>query len=200
MGATKRLAEDYIQTLGGTSCTRFVAVRFGNVLGSVGSVVPLFQEQINKGGPLTVTHPDMVRYFMTIQEACQLVLEAGAIGRGGEILALDMGEPMKILDLARRMIALSDPGQPEDIRIEITGLRPGEKLVEELWFNHEELQTTRCAKIFVHKAGQARERTPQELILGIDAAIKDSGNVRAHIQELVPCYQPNPEVSVAHTR
>jgi FlaA1/EpsC-like NDP-sugar epimerase len=190
MGATKRLAEIYLQSLQKTSGACFVSVRFGNVLGSAGSVIPLFREQIAKGGPVTVTHPEMVRYFMTIPEACQLVLEAGAIGRRGDVLVLDMGEPIKILDLANHMIRLSgfEPGR--DIKIEFTGVRPGEKLYEELSFDNEKMLTTRCPKIFLHKVNGEQVRTPAGILTGIEAALADPENVRVHLGELVPSYQP----------
>jgi FlaA1/EpsC-like NDP-sugar epimerase len=138
MGASKRIAEKYIQSLffnfkGEKGFkTKFITTRFGNVLGSSGSVVPLFTEQIKKGGPITITHPDIIRYFMTIPEACQLVLEAGAMGNGGEIFIFDMGEPVKIIDLAKKMILLAGLVPDKDIEIKIVGLRPGEKLYEEL--------------------------------------------------------------------
>jgi FlaA1/EpsC-like NDP-sugar epimerase len=142
MGASKRIAEKYVQSLqfkhgsaNGKFFTKFITTRFGNVLGSNGSVVPLFAKQIAEGGPITVTHPDIIRYFMTIPEACQLVLEAAAMGNGGEIYIFDMGNPIKIVDLANKMIKLAGFIPEKDIQIQITGLRPGEKLYEEL-LNH----------------------------------------------------------------
>lgn len=138
MGATKLMAEKYLQAMAQTSGTKFITVRFGNVLNSVGSVVPTFRKQIESGGPVTVTHADMVRYFMTIPEAVQLVLQAGAVGHSGHVLILDMGEPVKIVDLAKDMIALSGLSYPEDIEIEFSGLRPGEKMYEELFYQHEQ--------------------------------------------------------------
>jgi FlaA1/EpsC-like NDP-sugar epimerase len=161
MGATKRVAELYIQSLNNspslsiqhpapsTSATRFVAVRFGNVLGSSGSVVPIFQKQIEAGGPVTVTHPDMKRYFMTIPEASQLVMQAGAIGQGGEIFVLDMGEPIRIYDLAKELIERNGLRVGDDIEIQITGVRPGEKLYEELSCDNEQIRPTSHDKIHV---------------------------------------------------
>lgn len=149
MGASKRIAELVVQDLDHRFATRYVAVRFGNVMGSAGSVIPIFREQIARGGPLTVTHPDMMRYFMTIPEAAQLVLEAGAMGDRGEIYVLDMGEPMRILDLARDLITLSGLRPYEDIDIVYTGLRPGEKLFEELEVSGESISKTRHPKIFI---------------------------------------------------
>ena len=151
MGASKRVAELVIQDLATKYATRFVAVRFGNVIGSAGSVVPIFREQIRRGGPVTVTHPDMRRYFMTIPEAAQLVLQAGAMGEGGEIFILDMGEPVRILDLAVAMITLTGLKPFEEMDIVFTGLRPGEKLHEELELFGEEIAKTRHPKIFVGK-------------------------------------------------
>ncbi|MGD0541118.1 MAG: nucleoside-diphosphate sugar epimerase/dehydratase [Tepidisphaeraceae bacterium] len=161
MGASKRCAELYVQSLNTQDCpTRFVAVRFGNVLGSSGSVVPIFRKQIEAGGPVTVTHPDMKRYFMTIAEASQLVMQAGAIGQGGEIFILDMGEPIKILSLAKEMIRRRGLKPGKDIAIEFTGIRPGEKLYEELACKGEQTRPTSHPKIRVWQLARA---TPQQI-------------------------------------
>jgi FlaA1/EpsC-like NDP-sugar epimerase len=146
MGATKRLAEGVIQQIGERSTCAFVAVRFGNVLGSRGSVIPTFLRQIRAGGPVTITHPDMVRYFMTIPEAVQLVLQAGVMGDGGEVFVLDMGDPVRVLDLARDLIRLSGLGE-EEVEVRFTGMRPGEKLYEELFFNEENASPTEHGKV-----------------------------------------------------
>ncbi|RXJ45956.1 polysaccharide biosynthesis protein [Gelidibacter gilvus] len=152
MGATKRMAELYVTCLKGKGHTKFITTRFGNVLGSNGSVIPLFKKQIEKGGPLTVTHKDITRYFMTIPEACQLVIEAAAMGNGGEIFVFDMGVPIKIFDLAKNMIILSGLRYPEDVEIKITGLRPGEKIYEELLADGENTTRTYHEKIMIAKS------------------------------------------------
>lgn len=149
MGATKRVAEIYVSGLNRNSKTNFIVTRFGNVLGSNGSVIPLFEKQLKRGGPLTVTHPDITRYFMTIPEACQLVQEAAVMGQGGEIYVFDMGKPVKIMDLAIRMIRLKGFNYPEDIGIEVTGLRPGEKIYEELLADNENTTKTHHEKIMI---------------------------------------------------
>src|SRR5690606_32431451 len=149
MGATKRVAELYVTYLDNLYPTRFIVTRFGNVLGSNGSVIPTFKKQIEKGGPVTVTHREITRYFMTIPEACQLVLLAGSMGQGGEVFVFDIGKLVRIYDLAVRMIKLSGLRYPEDIDIRITGLRPGEKIYEELMTSEEETDKTQHEKIMV---------------------------------------------------
>lgn len=164
MGATKRIAEMYITSLQGKSNSKFITTRFGNVLGSSGSVIPLFKTQIKNGGPITLTHKDITRYFMTIPEACQLVLEAGIMGDGGEIFVFDMGTPIKIYDLALNMIQLSNLKYPEDINIEITGLRPGEKIYEELLGDGENCIPTHHSKIMIAKVKELNVNDVQQKI------------------------------------
>lgn len=199
MGASKRAAEIYIQALSQKSETKFVTVRFGNVLGSAGSVIPIFKEQIERGGPVTVTHPDMKRYFMTIPEACQLVLQAGSMGAGGEIFILDMGEPVKIVDLARDLIRLSGLRPNEDIEIQFSGVRPGEKLFEELSVAEEFADKTRHPKIFIGRirphAHELVSRQIEDLERIVEAA--DPDTLRANLRLIVPEYQPEPARDVA---
>jgi len=189
MGASKRAAELVIQDLDARfERTRFVAVRFGNVLGSTGSVVPIFRQQIRRGGPVTVTHPEARRYFMTISEAAQLVLEAGAIGRGGEIMILDMGEPIRILELAKDMITLSGYKPYEEIPIEFTGLRPGEKLFEQLELSGEGVDRTRHPKIFVGRLEAYPADRIERMLADFSDVVREgrSDTVRAVLQELIP--------------
>jgi FlaA1/EpsC-like NDP-sugar epimerase len=190
MGATKRLAEMACQAMQQASGTRFVSVRFGNVLGSSGSVIPKFQKQIEAGGPVTVTHPEITRYFMSIPEAAQLVLQAGLMGDGGEIFVLDMGEPVKIAELAKLMIRLS--GAAEDrIRIEYSGLRPGEKLYEELLADDESSLPTPHPKLRVAKARPAEPGWYAECLAWLaDAGLHDEATVKRQLKTWVPEYQP----------
>ncbi len=219
MGASKRVAELYVQSLNHlhedtktqrhetkfnsspvSLClsvpvpnlkTRFLAVRFGNVLGSSGSVVPIFRKQIEAGGPVTVTHADMKRYFMTIAEASQLVMQAGAIGQGGEIFVLDMGQPIKILDLANEMIRRSGLKANEDIQIEFTGMRPGEKLYEELACDNEQTRPTAHRKIRVWqlpRAGQQQVKRMLDLLASVTQGSRDQ--VILALSKCVPEYQP----------
>jgi FlaA1/EpsC-like NDP-sugar epimerase len=191
MGATKRCAELYVQSLNGGGATRFLAVRFGNVIGSSGSVIPIFQKQIAAGGPVTVTHPDMQRYFMTIPEASQLVMQAGAIGRGGEIFILDMGEPVKILDLARQMITRAGLQPDEDIQIKFTGVRPGEKLYEELSASNEQTRPTSHEKIRVWQLPVARHDQVNLMLQTLANALKtDASNITQALQLCVNEYEP----------
>lgn len=188
MGASKRVAEMICQSLNGIGSTEFITVRFGNVLGSAGSVVPIFKRQLEQGGPLTVTHPDITRFFMTIPEACQLILQALAIGSGGEVFVLDMGEPVKIKFLAEQMILLAGKKPGEDIEIRYTGLRPGEKLYEELFHSTEALETTTHEKIFEAKARDLNQNWLIEVLSALEIACHDCNEVRLRdlLQQLVP--------------
>jgi len=188
MGATKRVAELVVQMLDRRFDTAFLAVRFGNVLGSTGSVVPKFREQIARGGPVTVTHPEMRRYFMTIPEAAQLVLQAGALGGGGEIFILDMGQPVKIVDLARDMIHLSGLTPGEDIEIVFTGVRPGEKLFEELGTSADQVDRTRHEKVFVGKIPRMAPETVMAAVTRMAGIVRDGDGkaVREELQRLIP--------------
>ena len=202
MGATKRFCEMIVQALNARSKTDFVAVRFGNVLGSNGSVIPLFQKQISEGGPVTLTHPDIIRYFMLIPEAAQLVLQAGAYAKGGEIFILDMGKPVKIHDLAVNLIKLSGYEPGKDIEIKVTGLRPGEKLYEELLMDEEGLTETKHKKIFIGKPSSFDLDT---LKMEIDEIMKiaESGNkmmLREKLHEIVPTYNQQKDAEVATTK
>lgn len=188
MGASKRVAEIYCQSLNTRSKTRFITVRFGNVLGSSGSVIPLFQQQIAHGGPVTVTHPEITRYFMTIPEACQLILQASVIGQGGEIFVLDMGEPVKIAYLAEQLIRLSGKKPGEDIKIAYTGLRPGEKLYEELFHDAEKLGETSHPKILLARCRQVDQEVLEQVLGAMQAACdaSDDKSLRELLTKLVP--------------
>lgn len=189
MGASKRMCEMVVQMMNRHSQTEFVAVRFGNVLGSNGSVIPLFKKQIEEGGPVTVTHRDIIRYFMTIPEAVSLVLQAGTYAKGGEIFVLNMGEPVRILDLAENLIRLSGYTPYEDINIEFTGLRPGEKLYEEMLMDEEGLQETPNRLIHIGKPIEFDEELfRQQLNELYEIANRDSGEIKEAVQKIVPTY------------
>ncbi len=191
MGATKKMGEMIIQSFDQNSETVFAAVRFGNVLGSHGSVIPLFKRQIAEGGPVTVTHPDIVRYFMTIPEASRLVIQAGGLAKGGEIFILNMGEPVKIVDLATKLIQLSGLRPDKDIKIEFTGLRPGEKLYEELWTDSEKTAATSIKDIMISTddpvSPKEVEQKLQELAESLDGSSHD---IKVCLSKQIPTYKP----------
>ncbi len=192
MGTTKRIVEMFIQSLDKVSPTKFVAVRFGNVLGSRGSVVPLFKKQIEQGGPVTVTHPEMVRFFMTIPEAVQLVIQAGAIARGGEIFILDMGNPVKIVDLAKDLIRLSGLKVDEDIKIKYTGMRPGEKLYEEILTKEEGTANTKHQRIFIAKPTDIDFAEYNFEIRKLTKVLdKGEHEIKTVLKEIVPTFKYN---------
>jgi FlaA1/EpsC-like NDP-sugar epimerase len=196
MGASKRIAEIYVQSLNAKEKTKFITTRFGNVLGSNGSVIPRFKQQIEKGGPVTITHPDITRFFMTIPESCQLVLEAGAIGKGGEVFIFDMGKSVKVLDLAKKMIQLSGLTLDKDIKIVFTGLRPGEKLYEELLHTSENTLPTHHPLIMIAKVREYDFNTISAYIdeLAELASTKDDMNIVGKMKQIVPEYISNNSV------
>jgi FlaA1/EpsC-like NDP-sugar epimerase len=197
MGASKRAAEIFCQNLDQRSATRFVTVRFGNVLGSAGSVVPLFRAQVEAGGPVTVTHREITRFFMTIPEACQLILQASVMGRGGEIFVLDMGQPIKIAYLAEQMIRLSGKVPDEDIDIVYTGLRPGEKLYEELFHEQEALESTSHQKILLARFRNVEWERLNQVLDDFDRACVDYNEkeLTRLLKELVPEWRAHSEQS-----
>jgi FlaA1/EpsC-like NDP-sugar epimerase len=191
MGTTKRIAEIYCQNLNGRSKTKYITTRFGNVLGSSGSVIPLFQKQIADGGPVTVTHKEITRYFMTIPESVSLILQAGAMGQGGEIFVLDMGEPVRIDDLARQMIELSGFRVEKDIKIVYTGLRPGEKLFEELLHKSEALQKTGHEKLLLASSRDVEWGWLENQLIELQrvARLREDEKILSIMHELVPEYK-----------
>jgi len=194
MGATKRLAEMMIQSVNRLSSTAFMAVRFGNVLGSSGSVIPIFQDQIKHGGPVRITHPDMIRYFMSIPESAQLILQAGALGIGGEVFVLDMGKPVNIKEMAYDLIRLSGFEPEKDIPVVYTGVRPGEKLFEELIISGEQSNKTEHSKIMILRNGNRRndwsdlQKEIEKLVLV--AKSFDSDTIKSQLMDTVPEYEP----------
>ncbi|MDX5320869.1 MAG: polysaccharide biosynthesis protein, partial [Bacteroidota bacterium] len=199
MGASKRVAEIYVQSLNFSTInqnTKFITTRFGNVLGSNGSVIPHFRKQISEGGPLTVTHPEITRYFMTIPEACQLVIEAGNMGNGGEIYLFDMGQPVKIVDLAKKMIKLSGLTLGKDIQIEYIGLRPGEKIAEELLSDEENTTPTHHPKITIAKIKPFEYQVVAELISELITLLAEEDNeeIVRKMKQIVPEFISNNSV------
>lgn len=195
MGTTKRIAEMVIQSMNAHSQTKFTAVRFGNVLGSRGSVIPRFKEQIASGGPVTVTDPKMIRYFMTIPEAVQLVIQAGSLAKGGEVFILDMGEPVKIVDLAKQLIRLSGFEANVDIDIEFTGMRPGEKLYEELLTDEEGIGTTKHNRIYIGKPSELKRASLEFEIMKLEKVLKEEPHViRDVLKHIVPTFTGAPDL------
>lgn len=197
MGATKRVAEMIIEALNGQSSTEFTAVRFGNVLGSHGSVVPLFERQIRSGGPVTLTHPDIIRYFMTIPEAASLVLQAASIAKGGELFVLDMGRPVRIQELAQRMIQLYAPRDNRKVEIVYTGLRPGEKLYEELLLAGEGIAKTENEKIFIAQPEVISPQQLDDILARLQACLDENGDMLACLHQVVPTFREASEVNSA---
>ncbi|MDA9809803.1 polysaccharide biosynthesis protein, partial [Flavobacteriales bacterium] len=193
MGASKRAAEMYCQALNQLNTTKFITTRFGNVLGSNGSVIPLFKKQINNGGPITVTHPEVTRFFMTIKEACQLVLEASSMGDGGEIFVFDMGKSMKIIDLAHKMIQLAGLKVEKDIGIKIVGLRPGEKMYEETLNNSEETLKTHHPKIQIGKVAQVNLEELNKTIENLNSfvSLQKNNEIIMQMKQIIPEYKSN---------
>jgi FlaA1/EpsC-like NDP-sugar epimerase len=197
MGASKRVAEMIVTNFNHQESTQFLAVRFGNVLGSRGSVIPIFQEQISRGGPVTVTHPEMKRYFMTIPEAVLLVLQAGAMGKGGDVFVLDMGEQVKIYDVACELIRLSGLEPDKDIPIIFSGIRPGEKLYEELLTAEEGVEPTAHPKIF---KARIKDPLPHNILfkkiedLKNFAQLQEGSAIVRTLQEIIPTYKPNRKI------
>jgi len=196
MGTTKKIAEMFVQYLSQTSETKFVVVRFGNVLGSRGSAVPIFKKQIELGGPITITHPDMVRFFMTIPEAVQLVIQAGALANGGEVFVLDMGKPIKIEDLVNDLIRLSGLEPVTDIEVVYTGIRPGEKLYEEILTDEEGIVATKHNRIFISNSQNVNKRELFNNIRKLEYLINNkmnsnSSEIKSLLSQIVPSYKIN---------
>ena len=198
LGATKRAGEIYCEGMNTVSPTRFITVRFGNVLGSDGSVVPLFREQIRVGGPLTVTHPGMTRYFMTIREACQLILQASVVEQEGGIYVLDMGEPVRIDYLAEQMVRLSGKEPGKDIEIQYVGLRPGEKLYEELFYDDEVKESTGNNKVFRARHAVADWRMVRQVVARLEQSHVTAGEreIKRMLAELVPQYKDGDSLDI----